>query len=123
LGDFKRKGYLLLGGATAFGTILALFGISRWFPISLGLLALSGITNALYMTTTMTLLQALVPDALRGRVMGVYGLTWSLMPLGGMQSGAVANFVGAPAAVMVAGLLVAGFALLVGARLPYIRDL
>ena len=146
LGDIRRKGYLLVGGATIFGTLLALFGLTQWllvsqgglvdappspsvlglswwFLVSLGLLAFSGITNAFYMTTTMTLLQALVPDALRGRVMGVYGLTWSLMPLGGMQAGAAANFIGAPAAVMLAGLLVAVFALLVGAKLPHIRNL
>ena len=43
--------------------------------------------------------------------MGFYGMTWSIFPLGGMQAGGLANFIGAPLAVTVGGVAVAAFAL------------
>jgi hypothetical protein len=59
----------------------------------------------------MSTLQTLVPDELRGRVMGIYGMTWSLLPLGAMQAGAIAQFTNAPFAVALGGFAVILFAL------------
>lgn len=42
--------------------------------------------------------------------MGFYAMTWSIMPLGGTQAGALANIIGAPFAIMIGGLAVACFA-------------
>lgn len=53
----------------------------------------------------------LVPDHMRGRVMGFYGMTYSLMPLGGMQASAVASAIGAPWAVAIGGMAVSLFAM------------
>jgi hypothetical protein len=75
------------------------------------------------MTTVNTALQSLVPDELRGRVMSVYGLTWSLMPLGGMVSGIVASLASAPIAVGLGGVLVTAFALSIMVALPQVRRL
>ena len=52
----------------------------------------------------------LVPDHMRGRVMGFYGMTYSLMPLGGMQASAVASVIGAPWAISIGGMAVSVFA-------------
>ena len=52
----------------------------------------------------------MVPDQLRGRVMGIYGMTWSLFPLGGMQAGAIAEYTSAPFAVALGGAAVILFA-------------
>ena len=62
------------------------------------------------MITVMSTLQTLVPDELRGRVMGIYGMTWSLLPLGAMQAGVVAEFTSAPFAVALGGGAVIVFA-------------
>ena len=43
--------------------------------------------------------------------MGIYGLTWSLTPLGGLQAGLVANGLGAPFAIAMGGLIIVGFAI------------
>ena len=59
----------------------------------------------------MTALQTMVPDQLRGRIMALYGISWSVMLLGGLQAGLIANYIGVPAAVTIGGLLVSGFAL------------
>ena len=64
-----------------------------------------------YITAINTVLQLNLPEQLRGRVMGVYGLTWDLMPVGGMVAGTIAEFAGAPAAVAVGGAFVSGLAL------------
>lgn len=123
LGQFKHKGWLILGGASAFGTLIALFAFSTWFPLSLALLFVLGVTQSLYMTTSMTTLQALVPDGLRGRVMGLFSLTYSLIPVGGTIGGAIASLAGAPVAVAIGGTTVAMMALVVARMVPAVRRL
>ena len=59
----------------------------------------------------MSALQMMVPDRMRGRVMSIYGMTWSILPLGALQAGAIANFIGAPLALAIGGLAVTVFAL------------
>ncbi len=118
-----HRGKILLIGSGLFGILLIAFSFSRWYAFSLGLIVLMGFFNSLYMTNVLTLLQGLVPDKLRGRVMGIYALTWSLMPLGGMQAGVVANAVGAPLAVTIGGVVVLGFAVFVALSNRLIRNL
>lgn len=123
LGDYRYKGRLLLAGAVCFGVTLVLFSFSRIFLLSLGVLFVSGVVNSLYMTTVNTTLQALVPDQLRGRVMGIYALAWGLLPMGGMVGGAVATVTSAPFAVAVGGTLVVAMALGVAVRSSQVRNL
>jgi MFS family permease len=112
---FKHKGLLLIGGATFFGLSLVAFGLTSRFigsyPLALAILFAAGVFNSTYMVSVMSSLQMMVPDRLRGRVMGFYGMTWNIMPLGGMQAGAIASFIGAPYAVAIGGILVSAFAL------------
>ncbi len=123
LGNFKYKGRLILIGGTAFGLTLLLFSLSPWYYVSLGVLFVSGIVNSFYLTSVNTMLQDLVPDQLRGRVMGIYGLTWSVLPLGGMVAGGVATVAGAPFAVGMGGVLVAAMAVVVALLVPRVRSL
>ena len=87
---------MLIGGAAFFGVFVLLFAISTNIWLSLTALFLSGIFNSLTMITNQTILQTAVPDELRGRVMGVFSLTYSLIPLGGLQVGILADFLGSP---------------------------
>ena len=61
----------------------------------------------------MTTLQVLVPDQLRGRVMGVWSMTWFLSAVGGLPASALAEWIGAPWTVALGALSVTGFAALV----------
>ena len=70
-----------------------------------------GVTNSAYMISIQSSLQMMVPDRLRGRVMGFYGMTWSIMPLGGVQAGALAQIIQVPFAIAAGGLAVAAFAI------------
>lgn len=65
----------------------------------------AGVTGAVYMAATNTLLQLTVEDTVRGRVYSVYLLTWGLLPLGTLPAGALADTWGAPLAVSVLALL------------------
>ena len=109
-----HQGFLMIGGAVLFGGLIAAFAVTSqylgWFPLALAILFLAGFANSLYMVNVQGLLHSLVPDRMRGRVMGFFGMTWSVMPLGGLQSGAIASVLGAPVAVAIGGLAVAAFA-------------
>jgi MFS family permease len=119
----RSKGWHAIIGAATFGILIIAFAFSRWYALSLALVFLTGLSNQVYMTTINTILQLNLPDQLRGRVMGIYGLTWDLMPVGGMISGTIAEFAGAPVAVAIGGFLVAAMALWVGAFLPRVRKI
>jgi MFS family permease len=75
------------------------------------------------MIIIMTTLQDRVPDALRGRVMGIFGMTWSMMTLGAMQAGFIAEAVSAPFAVALGGVAVAVFTLAVAVASAQVRRL
>jgi len=118
-----KKGWQTIIGALAFGMLLIGFAFSTWYPLSLGLLFLVGWASDLYLTTIGSVLQLHLPDQLRGRVMAIYGLTWSLMPLGGVIAGAIAEFAGAPVAVAICGFLVTAMALALAVTVPRVRRL
>ena len=114
-GTFSRKGLLIVGGGMMFGISLVAFALtSKYigsFELAIALMLIMGVSSSTYMITIMSSLQLLVPNNMRGRVMGFYGMTWSIMPLGGAQAGVIATFVGVPVAVAIGGGLVAAFAL------------
>jgi hypothetical protein len=110
-------------GAALFGALLFLFAISHNYPLSLALAFGLGATGQFYITAINTVLQLNLPERLRGRVMGVYGLTWDLMPVGGTLAGTIAEFAGAPVAVAVGGIFVVGLALWAVSVAPRFRDL
>jgi hypothetical protein len=70
-----------------------------------------------------TALQIIVPDEIRGRVLGAYVLTWGMAPLGSAQAGAVANFMGANLAVAIGGAIVGVYALAIASRASGVRRL
>jgi MFS family permease len=119
----QRKGSQAIGGAVIFGTLLIFFALSQSYPLSLILACALGIASQFYITMINAILQINLPDQLRGRVMGIYGLTWELMPVGGLIAGAIAEYAGAPAAVVVGGSLVAFMALGVAIFFPNMRRL
>mgnify|MGYP002528227764 CR=1 FL=1 len=114
-GKVVNKGAFIIGGAVAFGLLVAAFAMAAQFIGSLyvvmAILFVMGACNSGYMISIQSSLQMLVPDRMRGRVMGFYGMTWSIMPLGGMQAGALASIITTPFAIAVGGLAVSAFAI------------
>ena len=99
---------LALGGVWIFSAGLALFAFNRNLYVELALLALSGFGIVLYFSTSNTVLQTIVPDEMRGRVMGIWTLVFGgMMPLGSLQAGFVADFFGTPATIAIGALICA----------------
>lgn len=119
----RAKGRQAIGGAIIFGILLICFALSKSYHLSLILACSLGIASQFYITVINAILQVNLPDQLRGRVMGIYGLTWELMPVGGLIAGAIAEYAGAPAAVVLGGALVAVMALGIGIFSPNMRRL
>jgi MFS family permease len=106
-----------------FGASLVLFALSRLFWLSALLLVPTGFAMMVQMAGSNTLVQTMVPDALRGRVMSVYSMMFmGMAPFGALLSGALANHIGAPATVGVGGGVCLVGAAVFGSRLPSLRE-
>ncbi len=121
VGAGRYTGPVMAISAAIFGILIACFAASRSMPLSMALLFLAGFSSALYLNLGMTMLQVMVPDQLRGRVMGVWSMTWFLASIGALPAGVVAELLGAPLSVALGGLAVTGFALFVLVSAPALR--
>ncbi len=121
VGQRPYQGRILFVSALLYGGAFALFGISSSFALSLLLMAMIGTTDTIWGASRGTILQMTTPDKFRGRVMGVFQLSnRGLHPLGQVQSGLVIPLIGAPAATVLGGLLVASVTLLTAWKVPAI---
>lgn len=111
LSNIERRGMVMMGAILLLGMSLVAFSQARSFELALVLLAVTGAAQMVYLTTNQTILQLIVPDELRGRVMGIYMLSQGMMPLGGLLGGALAEVIGAPTAVALLGCMVCVMAL------------
>jgi MFS family permease len=116
IGPQQRRGALVLAFTLAFGLMVASFAASRWLPASVALAALAGAVHSVSGTLTQTLVQLVVPDSMRGRVMGMYALNHPIAPMGTMILGLVAVVTGAAGAVVIGGLVVTLVAMLMIVR-------
>jgi MFS family permease len=119
----RHTGQVMIGAAILFGLFVAAFAVSRSMPLSMGLLFSGGFFASIYLNLGMTTLQLLVPPALRGRVMGIWGLTWFLSSAGGFVAASLAELLGTPIAVALGASAVSLFALVVLATSSELRGL
>ena len=105
-----------------FGVSMILFALSRSFLLSVALLVPVGFTMMLQMSSSNTLIQTMVPDELRGRVMAVYSMMlMGMAPFGSLLAGAMANHLGAPHTVALGGLTCVAGSLVFGSKWPSLR--
>jgi MFS family permease len=108
----------------SFGVSLAVFALSRWFWLSALALVPVGFAFMVQMAASNTLIQSMVPDELRGRVMSVYSMMFmGMAPLGALSAGALASHLGAPVTVMLGGLVSVGSGLFFWLNLPGLRPM
>ena len=118
----KGLGKLIAMCAGGFGLSLALFSFSRIFWLSTLLLVPVGFFMMVQMASSNTLIQSMVPDRLRGRVMSVYSMMFmGMAPFGALSAGSIAHHLGAPWTVAVGGLACAMSAIAFWSYLPSIR--
>jgi MFS family permease len=105
-----------------FGLSLSLFALSRSFWLSVVLLLPVGYFIMLQMASSNTLIQVMVPDELRGRVMAVYSMMFmGMAPVGALLGGALSDRLGAPVTVVIGGLASVAGAWWFSLQLPKIR--
>ncbi len=99
-------GTAIMRAALGFGAALIAFAMSRSFPLSLVLLLVVGFCQMTQMAAANTLVQSMLPDAYRGRVMAVYAMMFlGMAPFGALLAGLAAGAFGAPATVAAGGSL------------------
>jgi MFS family permease len=108
-GSRVRPRLMILGGLWLFSAMLVLLAVVRWYPLVLGCMVVSGWGMLLNFSTTNTVIQTSVSDAMRGRVMGIWALVFGgMMPVGGIESGFLSHAVGVPWTIAVGALICAG---------------
>ncbi len=122
-GTGRRVGWIMLGAAAGFGVSLLCLAASNSVTTAMISLLFTGGLSATYQAANNTLLQTTVPDALRGRVLSFYILTWGLMPLGTLPLGWLSDHMSAAFSVGLSGTLVIFFSLLLMVRVPALRTI
>jgi MFS family permease len=124
LPPLRKAGKALLWSVVGFGIVTIIFGLSRWFWLSLLMLALSGALDAISVVIRHTLVQIRTPDNLRGRVAAINSVFISASnELGGFESGLAAAFLGPVIAVVGGGIGTILVALAVAYIWPEMRRL
>jgi len=106
----------------SFGVALILFSLSRWYFLSVVLLVPVGFAMMVQMASSNTLIQAMVPDRLRGRAMAVYSMMFmGMAPMGALLSGWSADHIGAQWTLAIGGVGAIVGAAFFARNLPKIR--
>jgi MFS family permease len=118
----KGLGRWVAVACASFGTSLILFSLSRWYVLSVVLLVPVGFAMMVQMASSNTLIQAMVPDRLRGRAMAVYSMMFmGMAPMGALLSGWSAEHIGAQWTLVIGGVGAIVGAALFARNLPKIR--
>lgn len=100
----KEQGFVVLCTLTGLGASIAGFALSRWLPLSCLLIFMSGAAIMASASLMLSLVQLIVSDQMRGRVMSVYNLAFRLgIPVGSLTLGKVIPIIGASRALAIAG--------------------
>ena len=121
VGEKLPKGAVIIASSALYGLTVIAFSQSPWFPVSFLLMVASGVANVSCATVTQTVAQGHAAPEMRGRVMGVYQQTHTLMVLGGILAGALAATWGGPTSLMFMGGALVAAALTILALIPDIR--
>lgn len=122
LGDFKYKGKLLVFAYFIFSLSLVLFGLSKIYLLSLIALIFIGGSSVTAMALINTILQTRSPNEFRGRVMGVYMLTFfGILPFGNLIAGTLAEAFGVSFTIMISGIICSLFFAIINIIYPEIR--
>jgi MFS family permease len=127
IGLAMRRSVLGLGRRIAaasalFGGSLVAFSFSRHLALGMGLLAVTGFGMMQQLASSNTILQTLVDDQKRGRVMAYYSVAFmGMAPFGSLLAGGLASWIGAPVTVLISGGLSIVGSIWFASRLPRIR--
>jgi predicted MFS family arabinose efflux permease len=124
LGNFKRKGWFVLGGSFFFALCVIGFALATRVYTSLAFIFGMGFAIVCSVAVTNTLLQQLVRDEMRGRVLSMFMLSFiGTMPIGNLIAGATSERFGASHTLASGGLIIALFIAVLTLRYKSLREL
>ncbi|MGE0558533.1 MAG: MFS transporter [Burkholderiales bacterium] len=104
------------------GLGVLVFALSPWLPLSLAALAVMGFGIVVNGMSVSTMIQTIVDDRMRGRIMGIFSVAFlGMYPLGSLAGGALASVIGAPATMAWGGAACTVAALVLWRRMPALR--
>ena len=103
-GNFRRRGWTLLLTGVVWDACMVSFGFSRSLPLSMALLFVMAFAGGVWANAAITIFQTAAGDAMRGRVMGVWGMAQAMFPVGWLVGGALAQAVGNERALIISAL-------------------
>lgn len=119
LGRVRWQGRAIVGAIIVWGLAIAAFGMVRWLPLALLLLAIAGAADNVSAVFRTTILQAATPDEYRGRLQGVFTVVVAGGPrLGDVEAGAVAAVAGEAVSVISGGIACVVGAVALAAKFP-----
>ena len=117
-------GRAIAAAVIVFGLGLIAFGSSRSFLLSLAILPFVGAAFMLALAATNTIVQTIVEEHLRGRVMAFYAMAFlGTAPIGSLLAGVLADRIGAPATIRLGGAACVVGGIVFALRLPRLREL
>lgn len=120
----RGLGRVIAWSPAVFGAGLVALGLSRSFWLTMAVMPVIGLALLVQMAATNTVLQTIVDDDKRGRVMSLYSMSFmGMIPLGALLAGALADVMGAPLTMMLAGACCIAGAVNFSRRLPALRAL
>ena len=122
VGRFSRMGSVALMVQIGLGAVIAAFALSSNPTLSYALLFVAGIAQLVVFSLAISVVQLVVPNEMRGRVMSIYMVAFrGGMPLGSLAAGVLANRFSAPTVLAVDGVLLMAFGGIVLATYKKIR--
>jgi MFS family permease len=116
-------GRLIVIGSIMFGAGLICFAMSKSVLLSMALLTFTGFGMMVQMVASNTIIQTIVDDEMRGRVMSFFAMSFAgTMPFGSLYAGSVASSIGAPRTLIISGIVCIAVALLFYRRLKPMRE-
>ena len=120
---FKIRGKYWIIGVLILPVTLFIFAWVRWLPLSLVVLAVVGWSMMMITNNSNAIIQSVIPDQLRGRVMGIYALVFNgSIPIGSLLAGAVAQKIGSPVTVTLSAAILFILAIIAWVYFPDIRQ-
>jgi MFS family permease len=115
-------GRVIVFGSTMFGCGLIFFALSRYMLLSLAFMLLTGFGMMTVLTSCNTILQTIVEEDKRGRVMSFYTMAFmGMVPFGSLMGGSLATQIGAPGTLMLGGICCIAASFLFARKLPLLR--
>ncbi|MBI2990884.1 MAG: MFS transporter [Deltaproteobacteria bacterium] len=121
-GDIRHKGAAAIVAALFFAAGLALLGLAQWFWMAVAAVAVLGFMDSISVGIRRTVVQFLAPDTMRGRAASLITVfAQSTNALGALLAGIAAEFLGAPRALLLGGLVCVLMIIAINRAIPQLR--